>query len=166
RPLEPHQPDHPPREHPADPSARRPDPVERRGSSRGRGRAPSRLSPDSAVRLDFSAGRPDMRHESSPWTSRMMADDTTPAPEGANGAENIEEAAQPTADERLAQAAREVAEAKDRVLRTLAEMENLRRRTEREIADAKSYSVAAFARDMLTVADNLKRAIAAVPAEA
>jgi molecular chaperone GrpE len=96
----------------------------------------------------------------------MMADDTTPAPEGANGAENIEEAAQPTTDERLAQSAREVAEAKDRVLRTLAEMENLRRRTEREIADAKSYAIAAFARDMLTVADNLKRAIAAVPAEA
>jgi molecular chaperone GrpE len=55
---------------------------------------------------------------------------------------------------------------KDRVLRTLAEMENLRRRTEREIADAKTYGVTSFARDMLTVVDNLARALEHVPAEA
>lgn len=55
---------------------------------------------------------------------------------------------------------------KDRVLRTLAEMENLRRRTEREVADAKTYGVTSFARDMLTVVDNLARALEHVPAEA
>jgi molecular chaperone GrpE len=55
---------------------------------------------------------------------------------------------------------------KDRVLRTLAEMENLRRRTEREVADAKTYGVTAFARDMLTVVDNLARALEHLPAEA
>jgi molecular chaperone GrpE len=55
---------------------------------------------------------------------------------------------------------------KDRVLRTLAEMENLRRRTEREVADAKTYGVTGFARDMLTVVDNLTRAIEHVSAEA
>src|SRR5579871_4600080 len=55
---------------------------------------------------------------------------------------------------------------KDRVLRTLAEMENLRRRTEREVSDAKTYGVTSFARDMLTVMDNLARAIEHVPAEA
>jgi molecular chaperone GrpE len=54
---------------------------------------------------------------------------------------------------------------KDKVLRTLAEMENLRRRTEREVADAKLYGVTAFARDMLTFADNLRRAIESVPPE-
>jgi molecular chaperone GrpE len=54
---------------------------------------------------------------------------------------------------------------KDRVLRTLAEMENLRRRTEREVADAKTYGVTAFARDMLTVVDNLARALEHLPAE-
>ncbi len=48
---------------------------------------------------------------------------------------------------------------KDRILRTLAEMENLRRRTEREVADAKTYGVTSFARDMLTVVDNLARAL-------
>jgi molecular chaperone GrpE len=55
---------------------------------------------------------------------------------------------------------------KDRVLRTLAEMENLRRRTEREVSDAKTYGVTGFARDMLTVVDNLSRALEHLPAEA
>lgn len=54
---------------------------------------------------------------------------------------------------------------KDKLLRTLAEMENLRRRTEREVADAKAYGVTSFARDMLTFADNLRRAIESVPAD-
>jgi molecular chaperone GrpE len=55
---------------------------------------------------------------------------------------------------------------KDRVLRTLAEMENLRRRTEREVSDAKTYGVTGLARDMLTVVDNLARALEHLPAEA
>ncbi|MGO9673136.1 MAG: nucleotide exchange factor GrpE [Methylocella sp.] len=55
---------------------------------------------------------------------------------------------------------------KDKLLRTLADMENLRRRTEKEVADAKTYGVASFARDMLTFADNLHRALANVPADA
>ena len=53
---------------------------------------------------------------------------------------------------------------KDRLLRSLADMENLRRRTERDVADARSYGIASFARDMLTVADNLARALASLPA--
>lgn len=57
-------------------------------------------------------------------------------------------------------------ELKDRVLRTLAEMENLRRRTEREVADARTYAVTNFARDMLNAADNIRRALESVPAEA
>jgi hypothetical protein len=57
----------------------------------------------------------------------------------------------------------ELAETKDRLLRTLAEMENLRRRSEREMADTRQYAVANFARDMLTVSDNLRRAIDALP---
>lgn len=59
----------------------------------------------------------------------------------------------------------ENAELKDRFLRTAAEMENLRRRTERDVKDARSYSIAGFARDMLAVSDNLRRAIEAVPQE-
>ena len=60
----------------------------------------------------------------------------------------------------------ENSELKDRVLRTLAEMENLRRRTEREVADAKTYGVTGFARDMLSVVDNLARALEHLPEEA
>ena len=60
---------------------------------------------------------------------------------------------------------REHAEMKDRLLRTLAEMENLRKRTEREIADSRLYSVSSFARDMLNVADNMRRALDAVTPE-
>ena len=54
---------------------------------------------------------------------------------------------------------------KDKLLRTLAEMENLRRRTEREIADAKAYAVTSFARDMLGSSDNLRRALESLPAD-
>lgn len=61
---------------------------------------------------------------------------------------------------------REAAEAKDRMLRTLAEMENLRKRTQREVADARAYGIASFARDVLDIADNLQRALDAVPQEA
>ena len=53
---------------------------------------------------------------------------------------------------------------KDRLLRALAEMENLRRRTEREVSDAKAYGATSFARDMLGVADNLRRALDSLPA--
>ncbi len=51
---------------------------------------------------------------------------------------------------------------KDRMLRALAEMENLRKRTEREVADARTYGVTSFARDVLQVADNMHRALDAI----
>jgi molecular chaperone GrpE len=61
--------------------------------------------------------------------------------------------------------ARVAAEYKDKVLRVLAEMENLRRRTEREIADTRAYGITAFARDILAVADNMDRALQALDGE-
>ena len=60
---------------------------------------------------------------------------------------------------------RELADTKDRLLRTLAEMENLRKRTEREVADARIYGISAFARDVLTVADNMHLALEALDKE-
>ena len=60
---------------------------------------------------------------------------------------------------------KEAAEARDKMLRTLAEMENLRKRTSREVADARSYGITGFARDILDIADNLQRALDAVPDE-
>src|ERR1044072_6073633 len=56
---------------------------------------------------------------------------------------------------------KEAAEYKDRHLRTLAEMENLRRRTDREVADARLYGVSNFARDIVAVVDNMDRALSA-----
>ena len=61
---------------------------------------------------------------------------------------------------------KEVAEARDKMLRTLAEMENLRKRTAREVSDARTYGITGFARDVLDIADNLQRALDALPAEA
>lgn len=60
----------------------------------------------------------------------------------------------------------EANELRDKLLRTLAEMENLRRRHSRELEDARKYAMAGFARDILDVADNMRRALAAVPDEA
>jgi molecular chaperone GrpE len=68
--------------------------------------------------------------------------------------------------EALVRLLKENEELKDRALRAAAEMENLRRRTARELQDARAYSAANFARDMLSVSDNLRRALEAIPAEA
>lgn len=60
----------------------------------------------------------------------------------------------------------EILDLRDQRLRMAAEMENLRRRTARDVRDAKSYAVSGFARDMLQVSDNLQRALEAVPEQA
>ena len=86
------------------------------------------------------------------------AEDAAAPPEA--GATDKPQAAQQQADP-----AAQVAELKDRLLRTLAEMENLRKRTEREVTDARIYGVASFARDLLGVADNMRRALDAVSPE-
>ena len=59
--------------------------------------------------------------------------------------------------------AKEAAESRDKMLRTLAEMENLRKRTAREVADARMYGITGFARDILDISDNLQRALDALP---
>ena len=87
----------------------------------------------------------------------------------ADAAPKADEAANPATEQELDPMQvlmAEVAELKDQRLRMAAEMENLRRRTAREIKDAKSYAISGFARDMLQVSDNLQRALAAVPEQA
>lgn len=92
------------------------------------------------------------------------------APEEFDAAAQPETAEEPEADvsaaapDPLELAKAENAELRDKYLRLAAEMDNLRRRTERDVKDAKSYSVAGFARDMLAVSDNLRRALDAIPA--
>lgn len=66
----------------------------------------------------------------------------------------------------LEQAEAEKAELKDRLVRMAAEMDNLRKRTARDVQDARDYSIAGFAREMLAVSDNLRRALDAIPHEA
>jgi len=55
---------------------------------------------------------------------------------------------------------------RDRALRALAEMENTRKRAERDVAAARAYAIERFAADLIGVADNMKRALESLPAEA
>lgn len=90
-----------------------------------------------------------------------MTDDN----ESANGAEaRLGDNDENLAD-RLAAVEAELADAKDKLLRALAETENVRRRAQREREDATRYGAANFARDVLTVSDNLRRALDSAPEE-
>ena len=83
-----------------------------------------------------------------------------------NGAPGQDPTAEAAAEANpVTEAKREAAEFKDKLLRTLAEMENLRKRTEREVADARLYGIAGFAREVLAVADNMHRALEAIGPE-
>ncbi len=101
-----------------------------------------------------------------------MTDNTVRRPENtaadpeAQGAEpGLSRAEQVKVAELVETLSRENADHKDRLLRTLAEMENLRKRTDREVADMRQYGIASFARDVLAVADNMERALEALDAE-
>ena len=105
-----------------------------------------------------------------------MADDTK-SPEQTAAAENpapeTEAEAQPeeapeidARDLEIVKLKEEAGALKDRLLRTAADMDNLRKRAEREKAEATLYAATNFARDLLSVADNMNRALAALPAEA
>ena len=100
-------------------------------------------------------------------------EDNKPTPEAANDtapnakAEAASETPKPDAGPDPVEVLKgEVAELRDRLLRSAAEMENLRKRTEREVADTRSYAIAGFARDMLTATDSLSRALMTLPHEA
>jgi molecular chaperone GrpE len=76
------------------------------------------------------------------------------------------QAAEPDPRERIAELEAEVARMKDQLLRALADAENTRRRAQRDIEDNSKYAVSNFARDVLPVGDNLRRALEAIPPEA
>ena len=99
-----------------------------------------------------------------------MSDEKTDGrPEEQAGLANTEAQAPDPAAQASAELTALIAEnsdVRDRLLRTMADMENLRRRTEREKADNARYAISNFARDVLTVGDNLRRTIEHVPAEA
>ncbi|MDR3518717.1 MAG: nucleotide exchange factor GrpE [Azospirillaceae bacterium] len=68
-------------------------------------------------------------------------------------------------DARIAELEAKVAELRDQTLRALADAENTRRRAQREREDTAKYAVVSFAKELVTVADNLRRALDAVPAD-
>ena len=76
------------------------------------------------------------------------------------------EAPQTVLEAELAQALRENAEMRDQLLRALADAENTRRRATRDKEDTAKYAIAGFSKDLLETADNLRRALDAVPADA
>ena len=92
---------------------------------------------------------------------REPADDATAAPAEAAPEEAPEEEADPAA--RIAELEMQVAEFRDKLLRTVAEGENIRKRNERQLEDTRKYAISNFAKDLLNVSDNLRRAIEAVP---
>jgi molecular chaperone GrpE len=95
----------------------------------------------------------------------MTTPDTAPEPQAAP--EQAEQTMFVDAPEMLlAEKDAEISELKDRLLRQAAETENMRRRLEREKDDASVYALTKFARDLLSVADNLGRAVQGVPESA
>ncbi|WP_230628648.1 nucleotide exchange factor GrpE [Sphingomonas sp. Leaf37] len=79
--------------------------------------------------------------------------------------ETAEAAPEVAEHDRVAELENQLAEAKQQTLYAQAEIQNVRRRTEKEVADARAYSTTSFARDILSVADNLSRGLSAIPAE-
>ena len=92
-------------------------------------------------------------------TQEDQANDTAAA------AADAAEAAEARADQRLGEIESELAEVRSALLYARAETQNVRRRAEKEAADARTYAATQFARDVLSVSDNLTRALEAIPAE-
>ncbi|WP_244485514.1 nucleotide exchange factor GrpE [Bradyrhizobium tropiciagri] len=104
-------------------------------------------------------------HQAGHDVERMTLDD--PATEAASGSPDAASAPPAAAEDAHDAIARLVAEnvdLKDRLLRALADAENVRRRAERELNDTRQYAVTRFAGDMVSVADNLERAMSSLPA--
>jgi molecular chaperone GrpE len=100
-----------------------------------------------------------MTNETTPPEASETAQPETPEPAAAPAPE-------PDYAALLAEKDAEIAELKDRLLRQIAESENMRRRLEKEKADANVYALRSFARDLLAVADNLGRALQSMPPSA
>lgn len=81
------------------------------------------------------------------------------------GGEGEDTSGEPSAEERIAGLENELAEAKQQVLYAQAETQNVRRRLEKDAQDARAYAATGFARDILSVSDNLQRALVAIPTE-
>lgn len=99
--------------------------------------------------------------EASATADGAATDDATPPPDDAEVADGTGADAEPAGPSVEA----ELAETKDRLLRALAEAENVRRRASRDVENASKRAIAGFAREMVVVADNLSRALSSVDSE-
>jgi molecular chaperone GrpE len=93
-----------------------------------------------------------------------MTDDNAPETEDLR-AETAEGAPELAEHDRIAELEAELAEAKSAVMYAHAEAQNVRRRAEKEATDSRAYAITGFARDVLSVADNLERGLSAIPEE-
>ncbi|WP_443026108.1 MULTISPECIES: nucleotide exchange factor GrpE [unclassified Sphingomonas] len=111
-------------------------------------------SPACWVERHSTNERDDMTdHETTPQDAEQLREET------AADAPEVAEA------DRTAALEAELEQAKADLLYARAETQNMRRRAEKEAADARTYAATQFARDILSVADNLSRALAAIPAD-
>ncbi|MDR6292552.1 MULTISPECIES: nucleotide exchange factor GrpE [Inquilinus] len=110
-----------------------------------------------------------MSPEPRPDATEPETEGLEPAVEGVAATESEagdDGAALAEAQDRIAALEAETAKLKDQALRALAETENIRRRSEREREDTAKFAISSFAKSLLDAADNMRRAIDAVPAEA
>ncbi len=101
------------------------------------------------------------RNDTAPNADKANADNKPAPPDAAESAKTAPETVAAKEAPGVVELTKEVADYKDKLLRALADMENLRRRTDREVSDARAYGVSSLARDLIGVADNLRRALEA-----
>lgn len=135
--------------------------------------ANSKTAAQQQAEADEAAAEQDRATEAEATEPAAGADAAEPAadpgPGPGQGADPTTEAdpdaAAPAADDQVQRLEVELGEAKDKMMRALADAENTRRRAERDKQEASKYAIASFAREMLSVADNLRRALGAVDDE-
>ena len=104
--------------------------------------------------------------ENYPEESEAKTEQTLPSDDNVAEADDVEsETSEDIERDPLEAALAERDELKDQTLRALAEVDNMRRRTERELQNARKYGHLSFARDLLTSIDNLSQAVALAPTD-
>ena len=103
--------------------------------------------------------------DAAPEAAAPAAEPAAAAAPGASGPGAGSGGGSQFADQRVQSLEAEASSLKDQLLRALAEAENIRRRAQREREDIAKYAVSGFAKELLSVADNLRRALEAVPAD-
>ncbi len=131
--------------------------AERKGAKGKKGGATVETEAGAPKAEATEAGAPEAEIESGIEAEPVSEPEAQPAEEAAEA---------PAEDDRVGELEAELAAAKDQLLRALAETENVRRRADKEREGASKYAISNFAKDLLAVADNLRRALDAIPEDA